>query len=327
MDDTDLIERVPFSAADYIDLTMSDEEDDLELLSLTEDSGGVKELAMFDWTRSRILDGYWISPYDHWNDFVTFGGGVVPTEHPCPWNKDATFTGALEEGETGVDGEELIHPRPKTVAVPQPPTESLSEFAHKAYLRAMHNVLSPAMRNLVRKIVIECTADGVDPALKASRMSLEDVIRELRDEAMWFNGIDWIERRANRAREDSARGSSGTTDEDDCSSSSRSEGSHTTSPVLSTTTLQTTPSPPPSGDSTSKEDDSTASASSPTTTSTTNLVPAPPSSAPAIPIPVAPVLKSPTLIHPIPYIPVTITHLPRHSYAAVWAVSFILRNF
>ena len=28
VDDTNLIERVPFSAADYIDLTMSDEEDD-----------------------------------------------------------------------------------------------------------------------------------------------------------------------------------------------------------------------------------------------------------------------------------------------------------
>lgn len=306
------------------DEEMSDEEDDLELLSLTEDSGGVKELAMLDWARSRILDGYWISPYDHWENLIPYGRECVPTEHPCPWHKGATFTGALEEGEAETSDEELLHPRPKTVTVPPPPTESLSEFGHKAYLRAMQNVLSPAMRNLVRKIVIECTADGVDPTLKASRLTLEDVIRELRDEAMWFNGIDWLERRANRAREDVARGTSGTADEDDCSSSSRSDGSHTTSPVLSTTTLQTTPSPPPSGDSTSKEDDSSAAASSPTPTTPAIVLP---SSAPAIPIPVAPVLKSPTLIHPIPYIPVTISHLPRHSYSIVWTVSFIyLRN-
>lgn len=306
------------------DEDMSEEEEDVDLLSLTEDSGGVKELAMLDWARSRILDGYWISPYDHWDNLVPYGREYVPTEHPCPWNKGATFTGALEEGETDTDGEGLSHPRPKTVTVPQPPTESLSEYGHKAYLRAMQNVLSPAMRNLVRKIVIECTADGVDPALKASRLTLEDVISQLRDEAMWFNGIDWLERRANRVREDAARGTSGSTDEDDCSSSSRSDGSHTTSPVLSTATLQTTPSPPPSGDTPPKEDDSSVNISLPTATILTASTPALTPSAPAIPIPVAPVLKSPTLIHPIPYIPVTISHLPRHSYGIVWAVSFIL---
>ncbi|CAL1711935.1 unnamed protein product [Somion occarium] len=289
---------------------MSDEEDDIELLSLTEDSGGVKDLAMMDWARSRILDGYWINPADHYYNYILPGKAWVPTEHPCPWNKGATFCGALEDGETELVGEELPHPRPKTISAPQPPTFSLSENAYRAYARAMRDVLLPAMNNLVRKIVIESTADGVDPAMRAGRMTLEEVVSELRDEAMWFNGIDWLERRANRAREEhetirAARRRP--SEEDDCSSSSRSDGSHTTSPVLSTTTLQTTPSPPPSADSSSKEEE--GGIASPGT-----------ASAPAIPIPVAPVLKSPQLIHPIPYIPITISHLPQYSYESVWMV-------
>jgi len=94
------------------------------------------------------------------------------------------------------------------------------------------------------------------------------------------------------------------------SASTRSDGSHTTSPVLSTTTLHTTPSPPPSHPEEKEHE--------PTTTTATAR-PKPPQV--IIPIPVSPVLDSPKLLHPIPYVPVTLAHMAQYSLEAfkqVW---------
>ncbi|KAH8103527.1 hypothetical protein BXZ70DRAFT_889154 [Cristinia sonorae] len=290
------------------DMSDEDDEDDAEFMSATEDQGGVKDIAVMDWARNRILDGFWISPADQWYNHVVPGHSWhVPAQHPCPWHRDALYSGALEdgEGENGSTGEELEHPRPKTVKGEVPPSFHLCDQTYRAFQKSMRDVLFPAMSNLVRRIVIECTADGTDPTIRASRMSMEEVVQELRDEAVWFNGIDWLERRANRAREerDRIRGQAPRiTEEDDSSSSSRSDGSHTTSPVLSTTTLQTTPSPPPSGDPSSSPKEEDLAASSPVAPASIQL-----------PIPISPVLKSPQLIHPIPYIPVTTAHLPYYS--------------
>ena len=40
-----------------------DDEDDPELMQLTEESG-VRDLALGDWARARILNGHWFSPAD-----------------------------------------------------------------------------------------------------------------------------------------------------------------------------------------------------------------------------------------------------------------------
>ena len=116
----------------------------------------------------------------------------------------------------------------------------------------MRLILSPAMQNVVRKLVVECTMDGVDPALRATRMTIEEIGRELRNEGVWFNSVDWVERRANLRQEEAEererrRGGARQNEEDESStvSSVKSDASHETSPILSTTTLQTTSSLPP----------------------------------------------------------------------------------
>lgn len=271
-----------------------DETDDPEILSLTEDAGGVKDLAIGDWARNRILDGHWISPADDWFHNTANGRPrLAPAVHPCPWNRRTIYEGALDEGQSD-DAQVLEHPRPKTYLAPHPPSYALCEMTYRSFSRHMGYILGPPMRNIVRKIVMECAADGTDPAVRANRMSLEDVMRELRDESAWYNGIDWLERRANARLAERRRAKE--RDEDYSSSSSHSTGSHTTSPVLSTTTLQTTPSPPPSG----KEDEVVAS--SPMTA--------------APPVSTSPVLKSPDIIRTIPYVPVTAQHLPYYSIEA-----------
>ncbi|KAI0628419.1 hypothetical protein C8Q77DRAFT_1281263 [Trametes polyzona] len=278
-----------------------DEVEDPDFLSITEDSGGIRELALNDWARNRILDGHWISPADEW--FGNYANGrprLAPALHPCPWNRRAVYEGALEEGQ-GDEAQELEHPRPKTHLLPHPPTQHLCELTFRAFSRQMREILLPPMRNIVRKIVMECAADGTDPAVRANKMTMEDVMRELRDESTWYNGIDWLERRVNARLEERRRAKEKEKDEDDSSSSSHSGGSHTTSPVLSTTTLHTTPSPPPSG----KEEEV--------------VVSSPMATAP--PVPMSPILKSPELLRPIPYVPVTVDHMPFYSgeaFSFVW---------
>ncbi|KAI0692159.1 hypothetical protein BC835DRAFT_85049 [Cytidiella melzeri] len=281
---------------DASDDDLSADEDDPELMSLTEDACGVRDLAIGDWVRNRILDGHWISPADQFYGSFIPHKPFIPAKHPCPW-LGATYTGAVEDGESTGDGEELVHPRPRTYDAPSPPSYHLCELVFRVYQRVMREILYPAMCNIVRRLVMESQVDGTDPGMKALKMSLEDVVDQLRDPDTWSKGVDWIQRKRIRQKQEQRRRPRS---DDDDSSSSRSGGSHTTSPVLSTTTLQTTPSPPPIG---GKEDETES----------------PPIaiSSPTIPVPESPSIQASSLLRPIPYIPVTIAHLPHFSIDSI----------
>ena len=223
--------------------------------------------------------------------------------------------------------DEEEHPLRPTYTGEVPPTYSLCEQAFIAHMRQMQQILIPPMRNIVRKLVMESevlSSKGYeDPTLKAGRMTLEDVLTVLREEeGVWYDGVDWIERRKNeeealrrraevegdvkdrRKEDDSASTSSS-------SSSGRTHDSNATSPVLSTTTLQTTPSPPPICD----EGIGTLKKAEEPLHGPTYYRPAT--------IPVDPVRPSPQLLRCIPYVPVTIGHMPHYSLDAFKAVSFI----
>ena len=77
---------------------------------------------------------------------------------------------------------------------------TLCEEAYRVYQKEIHTVLLPGMKNLVRRIILECAlvtqcSDSsvvVDPAVMASKMSLEDIVRELREcEGIWWDSWDW----------------------------------------------------------------------------------------------------------------------------------------
>lgn len=287
-----------------------EEEEDTELMQLEE--GGVKDLALGDWARTRILDGFWVSPADIWYRNVVPGRALdMSAEHPCPWTIE--------------DRKDIPHPSPAVVKAEIPPSFGLCEQAFIAHGQQLRLILLPAMKNIVRRIAIECAiADGnEDPTLKASRMSLEEVARVLREEeGVWFDGYDWVERRRNdeearRSRRDSESNGGTVVREEDArsttstGSSGESVGSTTTSPVLSTTTLQTTPSPPPPGYVDEKKNASVgAGAEHKGTEWDANSV------AEKVIIPVDPVLNPPRILRSIPHIPVTLAHLPHYSIDA-----------
>lgn len=334
----------------------SEEEEDPELLSLTEDAGGVRELAIADWARTRILDGHWCNPADQWYGYAwPAGGGVrdtgeetesepdpdedvrdgctvrrvvrVEAVHPCPWTVTSSSissttsptsptspTSHLSNDSNGSDDD--VHPRLSTVRAHAPPSFALCEQAYHAYQKQLRLILLPAMTNLVRKFVMEWSNGAVgagDPATRAARMGLEEVLAELRVPGVWFDGVDWASGGLQRDRERDAASArerqhdlevEREREEDSASSaSSRSGGSHTTSPVLSTTTLQTTPSPPPAHEKEKCAGEREAA-----------IRKQPPPV--VIPIPISPVLPSPRLIHPIPYIPVTLAHMAQYSLEA-----------
>ena len=171
---------------------------------------------------------------------------------------------------------------------------------YESYTKQFREIVYPAMQNVVQRVVAECEADGKDPVPVVREMSIDDVARALQDEAVWRTGVDWL---AWRAAQERARARKEKEKDDDASStSSRSSGSHMTSPGLSTTTLQTTPSPPPSS---VKDDEGLSS----------------PVSVHERALEASPTREEPRLLHPIPYVPSKLSHMPEYTLSMVASVS------
>ena len=160
------------------------------------------------------------------------------------------------------------------------------------------------------------------------------------EEGVWYDGVDWVERKRNedeeslrqqsdehssliasvdgvehtRKEEDSYSTTSSSSSGASAKSSSTHGSSTATSPVLSTTTLQTTPSPPPPSD-----DGIEPAKKDAQLTSTVERKEVILSSRPRF-IPFDPVKSPPRLLGTIPYIPVTVAHLPQYSMDAIKAV-------
>jgi hypothetical protein len=214
---------------------------------------------------------------------------------------------------------------------------ALAEAAHNAHVRNMHTVLLPVFKNVVRRLIVECASDAadadaaieaglsagrkpLDPAMRAARMSLADVVQQLREEEeVWFDGTDWSAKRRNARAEDQERereqerekererghGAKGSDD-----SYAGTPRKSDTSPVLSRSTLGTTLSPPPLGER-EHEERQRKEKRAVTRVEERETKPT---------IPVSPVLNHPRLFRPIPYIPETIAHLPPYSLDEIKAV-------
>ncbi|KAI5119298.1 hypothetical protein M0805_008213 [Coniferiporia weirii] len=305
-----------------------EDEEDPELMSITEESQGVRDLAINDWARTRILDGHWYSPADQWyllqnqhqsgspppsplspTSSVTHPFPYTRAQHPVPWSLSQEVV-------------EQPHPDPDIVRVHPPPSLALCSAAFEAYRRQLRAVLLPAMVNIVRKAVMECAVDGTDASVRIARMEIEDVADALREGGTWFNGMDWMGHRQNESENENEKKE----DADDSSSSSKS-GSRTTSPVLSTSTLQTTPSPPPvvggkmKGESGNDDSTPTGTMPPPTSIPSHSSRPPPPPPIMTLPIAISPVLESPTQIPSIPFIPESMSEMPAftiETFKGIW---------
>ncbi|KAJ7710218.1 hypothetical protein B0H16DRAFT_1703687 [Mycena metata] len=310
-----------------------DEADEEELASALELN--VKEMALGDWARAKILDGAWLAPADvYYNNRVPDHPDIdVPAVHPVAWaiSRPSSPPPSHSTSSSTMDTTDALlaaaptadqrHPGPHG---PSPPSYQLAEAAHHAHMRQMRTLLLPAFRNVVRRIVVECALDAaeaaaggegvrkpLDPAMRAARMTLAEVVAEVREEeGIWFDGMDWSAKRRNareqdeaEARERERHGERWHKTEGSDDSSAGTPRTSDTSPVLSTSTLGTTPSPPPLGEHRKDKADEErrqrlAVEHQPTIT-------------------VMPVLESPRLLRPIPYIPETIAHLPQYSLEAL----------
>ncbi|KAK0476915.1 hypothetical protein EDD18DRAFT_1213456 [Armillaria luteobubalina] len=86
---------------------------------------------------------------------VRYDARVSPAEHPCPWMR----------GNEDDSTEE--HPWQATVMGNVPPSYSLCEHVNYVYVTELRTLLLPSMKNIVRRLVIECVADGFDTVRKA----------------------------------------------------------------------------------------------------------------------------------------------------------------
>ncbi|KAJ7339248.1 hypothetical protein DFH08DRAFT_251290 [Mycena albidolilacea] len=159
----------------------------------------VKEMALGDWARGRILDGAWLTSAD-----VYF------------WKQ-----GGLENPELGVRAVHLVswpfrrrprppyhffrspYPRrtstgpsiprtPSRPIAPPPPTYALTEAAHNAHIKNMRTVLLPVFKNVVCRFISRrgrngCSARAANrstPPCGAARMSLADVVQQSREKGV-----------------------------------------------------------------------------------------------------------------------------------------------
>ncbi|KAJ7089612.1 hypothetical protein C8R44DRAFT_751355 [Mycena epipterygia] len=224
-------------------------------------------------------------------------------------------------------------------STPPPPTYALAEAAQNAHAKNMRIVLLPVFKNVVRRLIVECALDAadadaaveaglstsrkpLDPAMRAARMSLADVVQRLREGGVWFDGMGWRASRRNARAEDEEREREQERErEREREGRHRAEGSDDssagtprtsdTSPVLSTSTLGTMPSPPPHGEREYEEKQRKDKQHAGALVEEREIKPT---------IPVSPVLNPPRLLRPIPYIPDTIAHLPPYSLDAIKAV-------
>ncbi|KAI6145389.1 hypothetical protein BKA82DRAFT_21257 [Pisolithus tinctorius] len=118
---------------DLEDLEEEEEEEDPELLSLTEDAGGIRDLSISDWARTRILDGHWVNPADQWYGHAwPAGGGVrdvgeeTESEPDLEVNSAVTVDVGARIGGRKVRRVRAVHPCPWTVA---PSTSNASSFS------------------------------------------------------------------------------------------------------------------------------------------------------------------------------------------------------
>ncbi|KAK0462801.1 hypothetical protein IW261DRAFT_1427959 [Armillaria novae-zelandiae] len=65
-----------------------------------------------------------------------------------------------------------------------PPSYSLCEHANYTYMKELQTLLLPPTKNMVRGLVIQCTAYGCDAVRKACKVILDDIVHELRHEAV-----------------------------------------------------------------------------------------------------------------------------------------------
>ncbi|KAF7296354.1 hypothetical protein HMN09_01105500 [Mycena chlorophos] len=288
----------------------SSDELELEMEMAVEEEMNVRELALGDWARGRILDGSWLSPVDiYWWTRVKrqeHPDARIRAIHPVPWS--------ITPPETTDDVSPARHP---DISGPPAPTQTLAEVAHNAYIRQLRTVLLPPMRNIVRRLVLECAFDVVDPTIRAARMTIDDVVREMREEeGVWFDGVDWSERRRNarveEEREERRERQRQRQAEDAEVSSSDGSGTATTpgkteSPTLSTSTLGTTPSPSADDDDFKVEEDEDETRSH--VHHDFKLA-----------IAVDPVRNPPQLLLAIPHVPETLSHMPAYSLDALKGV-------
>ncbi|KAJ6481174.1 hypothetical protein DFH09DRAFT_1341305 [Mycena vulgaris] len=282
----------------YNEELLDDKEDEEDLdVDLEDDTGpaaalesSVREMALGDWARGRLLDDAWVAPADIYYG-MRVGGCDGPEVHV-----------------------KVVHPVPCTVTV-----LARRDGAACPTARAPRRADAPATDQLARRGRTRGppapAARSAPPALaqrraarrcrarrggwRAARMSLGDAVRE--EEDMWFDGVEWRERKRNaragaREAKERQRRHRGQRSEDSSEAGSRRS---VTSPVLSTSTLGMTPSPPPPA--LENENDKDKGAQQERTRA---------KEAKQLTIAVGPVLDPLRLLRPILYVPETIAHLP-----------------
>ncbi|KAJ6464602.1 hypothetical protein DFH09DRAFT_1113066 [Mycena vulgaris] len=148
---------------------LMDMEDDVALAAALQTN--LREMALGDWARGRILDGAWVAPAADVYYGMKAARQHVNAVHPVPWAVSAPSSPSAPTSDAAAQ-----HPR---TSAPPPPMYALAGAAHNAYLRQLRVVLLPVFRNVVRRLVVSHRNGKTENTHHSDR--LEAVRRQMRN--------------------------------------------------------------------------------------------------------------------------------------------------
>ncbi|KAG8912383.1 hypothetical protein FRC00_004630 [Tulasnella sp. 408] len=185
----------PEEIEDALQMQAVEEEEDDELLDdeygevlTAAEEANVNDMAISGWARNRILEGCWLSPLDIWHGD---GGIRVRTEVlqrlPQSWHPVNSY---LNGPDPMIDLQQApipqnqMKPRLASIRCPHPPAR-IFQRAQTLYEYSFRQIVSPALSNLVQRMICEAEAEHKDVCRVVTCITTDMLLEEMRTIQLW----------------------------------------------------------------------------------------------------------------------------------------------
>lgn len=191
----------PEEIEDALQMQAVEEEEDDELLDdeygevlTAAEEANVNDMAISGWARNRIMEGCWLSPLDIWHND---GGVRVRTEIlqrlPQSWHPVNSYLNGpdpMADLHQAPIPQNQMKPRLTSIRCPHPPAR-IFQRAQTLYEYSFRQIVSPALSNLVQRLICEAEAEHKDVCRVVTCFSTDMLLEEMRTIQLWGKDYDW----------------------------------------------------------------------------------------------------------------------------------------
>ncbi|KAG8955664.1 hypothetical protein FRC04_007655 [Tulasnella sp. 424] len=191
----------PEEIEDALQMQAVEEEEDDELLDdeygevlTAAEEANVNDMAISGWARNRIMDGCWLSPLDIWHgDGGTRARTEILQRLPQAWHPVNSYLNAPDpaaEMQQAPIPQNQMKPRLTFIRCPYPPPR-IFQRAQTLYEYSFRQIVSPALNNLVQRVICEAEAEHKDVCRVVTCFSTDTLLEEMRTIQLWGKDYDW----------------------------------------------------------------------------------------------------------------------------------------